>query len=72
MANISTVAPYADAGRASRPGIFRRMLTALMQAQQARADREVRAILARYADIQPHVLKAERDLEQRYHPIRRT
>jgi hypothetical protein len=71
MANISTVAPYAGAEHASRPGIFRRILAAIMEAQQRKADREVRAILARYADMPPHVLKQEGELEHRYYPLGR-
>ena len=72
MANISTVAPYAGATQAetnARPGIFRRILVALMEAQQRRADREVAAILTRHADFPPHVLAAERELARRNFPF---
>ncbi len=71
MANIS-VAPYgaaAPAETSARPGVLRRILAALMEAQQRRADREVAAILARYADTPPHVLAAERELARRNHPL---
>jgi len=72
MANIS-VAPYGSATlpeASARPGVFRRILAALMKAQQRRADREVAAIMARYADTPPHVLAAERELARRNYPLR--
>jgi len=59
MANISTVAPYAGADSAprlaARPGIFRRILAAMIEAQQRKADREIRQFLAVHADISPYV-----------------
>ncbi len=72
MANISTVAPYAGAGQReapTRPGILRRILVAIMEAQQRKADREVAAIMSRYADTPPHVLEAERERERRAYPL---
>lgn len=72
MANISTVAPYAGAGQqeaSTRPGIFRRILTAIMEGQQRKADREIAAIMSRYADTPPHVLEAERERARRNYPL---
>ncbi len=75
MANISTVAPYVGAG-ASEPksgsGIFRRVLAALMEAQQRRADREVSVILSRLADTPPYVMAEERRRELSTYPICQT
>ncbi len=72
MANISTVAPYAGAARAettTRPNVFRRIFAAIIESQQRRADREIAAILARYADTPRHVLEAERELARRNYPL---
>jgi hypothetical protein len=72
MANISTVAPYADAGSAetsAQAGFFRRVFAAIIESQQRRADREIAAILARYADTPRYVLDAERALARRNYPM---
>jgi hypothetical protein len=72
MTNVSTAAPYARAeGVATKPrfGFFRRVLAAVMEAQQRRADREVARILSRYADTPRHVIEGERELKRRIHPL---
>jgi hypothetical protein len=54
MANISVAAP--PAGRAGprlneRPGILRRVLAAMMESRQLKANQEIARILARRGDL---------------------
>jgi hypothetical protein len=76
MANISIGATYADAGsakaRGPRPGFFRRVFVAIMEARQLQADRKVAEIMARHGGLPAHAQIQRRALARRDYPFGRT